>query len=461
MTTFGQTSRLMTRTKTRFLCSACGATATKWMGRCPQCQEWNTLAEELIPERTSAFTEKKEAEKAIPVLLDEISTNGEMRITVRDPELSRVLGGGVVLGSVILMAGEPGAGKSTLLLQLAQDPALHMLYITGEESASQIKMRAERLGIRSRNCHIMMETNIHHIIEAIRKTGAGVIVIDSIQTLYTPDLESVPGTVGQIRECSYQLQQLSKETGYTIFLVGHINKEGDIAGPKLMEHIVDVVLQLEGDRQYHFRLLRCVKNRFGSTREIGIYEMKGAGLIPVENPSAWLIPADHIQRTSGTAIALVMEGYRPFLIETQALVSTAVYGTAQRSSTGYDIRKLHLMLAVLEKRCGFFFGNQDVFVNVAGGLRVTEPAIDLALAVALVSSLQDIPVPRNVCFTGEVGLSGEIRQVQQIEKRVAEAARLGYKKIYIPAGSQIEKESKNAIVEEVQLLVGLFEKVFA
>lgn len=452
----------MSKLKTRYVCSNCAATSTKWMGRCPQCNEWNTLVEEIVEARpVSQLLKKQQEEKAVPVLLGDISQDTEMRISMKDPELSRVLGGGIVPGSVILIAGEPGAGKSTLLLQLALDPNLKMLYISGEESASQIKMRAQRLGIQSEQCHIMVETNVHHISEAIRKINAGVVIIDSIQTLYSPDLESVPGTMGQIRECSYQLQQLSKETGITIFLVGHITKEGDIAGPKLMEHIVDVVLQLEGDRQYNFRLLRCAKNRFGSTREIGIYEMRGAGLIPVENPSGWLIPADHQHRTSGTSIALVMEGYRPFLIETQALVSTAVYGTAQRSASGYDLRRLHLMLAVLEKRCGFFFGNQDVFVNIAGGLKVSEPAIDLALVVALVSSLQDITVPRDICFTGEVGLSGEIRPVQQTEKRISEALRLGYQQVFVPAGSQItDNKLKNGVVE-VRMLHDLFEKVFA
>jgi DNA repair protein RadA/Sms len=383
-----------------------------------------------------------------------------MRVAIGDPEIERVLGGGMVPGSVILLAGEPGAGKSTLCLQLALNPALRILYISGEESASQIKMRAQRLGIKGDNCHILAETDLNKIIESITDIQSGIVIIDSVQTLYSPDIESVPGSVSQIRECSYRLQQVAKHTGITIILVGHITKEGDIAGPKLMEHIVDVVLNLEGDRQYHLRLLRCIKNRFGSTREIGIYEMKGLGLIPVQNPSEWLIPADHVQGTSGSCIALVCEGFRPFLIETQALVSTAVYGTAQRSTTGYDIRRLHLMLAVLEKRCGFFFGNQDVFLNVAGGLKVTEPAIDLALAVALVSSLQDIPVPRDICFAGEVGLSGEIRPVQQVDLRVSEATRLGYKKIYIPAGSQIDQNTKNSSVVKVRLLRELFENVF-
>ncbi|MEO5905949.1 MAG: DNA repair protein RadA, partial [Saprospiraceae bacterium] len=353
----------MSKVKSRYVCSNCGATSSAWMGRCPQCNEWETFTEELISPKPGpqALKDAKE-KKSIPVLLEEISLEADMRVGMKDPELSRVLGGGVVPGSLILMAGEPGAGKSTLLLQLALDPALKMLYISGEESASQIKLRAQRLGIKNDQCHIMVETDVNRIVEAINKIDAGIVIVDSIQTLYSPDLESVPGTVSQIRECSYRLQQLSKETGITIFLVGHITKEGDIAGPKVMEHIVDVVLHLEGDRQYNFRLLRAVKNRFGSTREIGIYEMKGIGLMPVDNPSEWLIPADHTHRTSGTCIALVMEGFRPFLIETQALVSTAVYGTAQRSTTGYDIRRLHLMLAVLEKRCGFFFGNQDVFL---------------------------------------------------------------------------------------------------
>lgn len=451
----------MSKAKTRYICSNCGATASGWMGKCPECNSWDTMTEEVISGKGGPGVSKEMAgDKPIPTLLSEISMETDMRVQVGDPELERVLGGGVVPGSVILMAGEPGAGKSTLLLQMAANPGLRMLYISGEESATQIKMRAHRLGIKGEHCHILAETDLTRVIDAIMNIQAGIVIIDSIQTIYSPDLESVPGSVSQIRECSYRLQQLSKQTGITIILVGHITKEGDIAGPKLMEHIVDVVLHLEGDRQYNFRLLRCVKNRFGSTREIGIYEMKGMGLVPVENPSEWLIPADHNHRASGSCISLVCEGFRPFLIETQALVSTAVYGTAQRSTSGYDVRRLHLMLAVLEKRCGFFFGNQDVFLNVAGGLKVTEPAIDLALAVALVSSLQDIPVPRDICFAGEVGLSGEIRPVQQLDKRIAEATRLGYKKIYIPASGQLDIPKSNTTVVQVKLLRDLFELVF-
>jgi DNA repair protein RadA/Sms len=451
----------MSKTKTRYICSNCGATASGWMGKCPECNSWDTMTEEVISGKSgSGVSKQMTGDKPIPTLLSEISMETEMRVQVGDPELERVLGGGVVPGSVILMAGEPGAGKSTLLLQMAANPGLRMLYISGEESATQIKMRAHRLGIKGEQCHILAETDLTRVIDAIMDIQAGIVIIDSIQTIYSPELESVPGSVSQIRECSYRLQQLSKQTGITIILVGHITKEGDIAGPKLMEHIVDVVLHLEGDRQYNFRLLRCVKNRFGSTREIGIYEMKGMGLVPVENPSEWLIPADHNHRASGSCISLVCEGFRPFLIETQALVSTAVYGTAQRSTSGYDVRRLHLMLAVLEKRCGFFFGNQDVFLNVAGGLKVTEPAIDLALAVALVSSLQDIPVPRDICFAGEVGLSGEIRPVQQLDKRIAEATRLGYKKIYIPASGQLDIPKSNTTVVQVNLLRDLFELVF-
>ena len=450
----------MSKVKTRFICSSCGATSSGWMGKCPQCSEWNTIVEEVISSTGSNASKRKRDAPGVPTLLSEILEMDEMRVRIGDPELERVLGGGMVPGSVILLAGEPGAGKSTLLLQMAGFQNLKLLYISGEESPRQIKMRATRLGLKGDQCHILAETDLTLITEAITKLKAGIVIIDSIQTMYSPDLESVPGSVSQIRECSYRLQQLGKATGITIILVGHITKEGDIAGPKLMEHIVDVVLHLEGDRQYNFRLLRCVKNRFGSTREIGIYEMKGLGLIPVENPSEWLIPADHQHRASGSCIALVCEGFRPFLIETQALVSTAVYGTAQRSTSGYDTRRLHLMLAVLEKRCGFFFGNQDVFLNVAGGLKVAEPAIDLALAVALVSSLQDIPVARDICFAGEVGLSGEIRPVQQLDKRIAEAKRLGYKKIFIPASGNAEILASDSTVVKVRLLNEVFEQLF-
>lgn len=450
----------MAKTGTRYVCSQCGAASTRWMGRCPHCQAWDTLVEEVV-RSTVATTRsgRRDAEAPVPVLLADIPMEGEVRIGIGDPEFSRVLGGGVVPGSLILLAGEPGAGKSTLLLQLASSPGLRILYISGEESAAQIKMRARRLGVEGASCHILAETDLRRIEEAILHIGAGIVIIDSIQTLYTPDLDSVPGSVAQIRECSHRLQQLAKGTGITIILVGHITKEGEIAGPKLMEHIVDVVLQLEGDRQHDLRLLRSNKNRFGSTLEIGIYEMRGGGMVPVDNPSAWLVPADHAHSASGSSVALVCEGYRPFLIETQALASTAVYGTAQRSTTGYDIRRLHLMLAVLEKRCGFFFGNQDVFLNIAGGLKVTEPAIDLAVAVALVSSLQEIPVPRDVCFAGEIGLSGEIRPVQLLEKRIAEARRLGYQRIYVPAGGSSEMPSDPSVIR-VKWLRDLFETVF-
>lgn len=450
----------MSKVKTRYICSSCGATASGWMGKCPECNEWDTMTEEVIGVSKGNRGKNVNGDVSRPTLLSEISEMDEMRVKIGDPELERVLGGGVVPGSVILLAGEPGAGKSTLLLQMAGYKNLNLLYISGEESPNQIKMRASRLGLKGEHCHILAETDLSRVTEAIKSINAGIVIIDSIQTVYSPDLESVPGSVSQIRECSYRLQQLGKATGTTIILVGHITKEGDIAGPKLMEHIVDVVLHLEGDRQYNFRLLRCIKNRFGSTNEIGIYEMKGLGLIPVENPSEWLIPADHNHRASGSCIALVCEGFRPFLIEAQALVSTAVYGTAQRSTSGYDTRRLHLMLAVLEKRCGFFFGNQDVFINVAGGLRVSEPAIDLSLAVALVSSLQDIPVPRDFCFAGEVGLSGEIRPIQQLDKRIAEATRLGYKKIFIPVSANVEIPKSNTTVIQVRLLTDMFEQLF-
>lgn len=451
----------MSKTRRRYVCSHCGATATSWMGRCPECREWDTMVEEVLTTSASNTASKLSQDEAVaPELLSGLSFEQEMRVKTGDPELERVLGGGIVPGSVILLAGEPGAGKSTLLLQLAANPALRMLYVSGEESKSQIKMRADRLGIQGDQTWILSETDLTKILQAIQEVGAGIVVIDSIQTIFSPELESVPGSVAQIRECSYRLQQHAKQNGITVILVGHITKEGDIAGPKLMEHIVDVVLQLEGDRQYHLRLLRSAKNRFGSTREIGIYEMRGEGLSPVENPSEWLIPADDVYRAPGSCIGLICEGFRPFLIETQALVSTAVYGTAQRSTSGYDIRRLHLMLAVLEKRCGFYFGNQDVFLNIAGGFRVSEPAVDMAVAVALVSSLQDIAVPRDYCFAGEIGLSGEIRPIQQTEKRIDEATRLGYKKIFIPALTQPVNSPVGEHVVQVRQLNELFAIIF-
>jgi DNA repair protein RadA/Sms len=450
----------MSKRKSRYVCQQCGATSTNWMGRCPQCQAWDTYVEEITESKQTNSKSSLSVDRAQPSLLSEIILEHEVRIAVEDHELTRVLGGGIVPGSVILIAGEPGAGKSTLLLQLAKDPSLRLLYISGEESAMQIKLRAKRLGIEGKNSHVLAESNLPNILEAIDKIDAGVVIIDSIQTMYTPELESVPGSVSQIRECSYRLQQIAKQKAITIILVGHITKDGDIAGPKLMEHIVDVVLNLEGERQFNLRLLRSVKNRFGSTREIGIYEMQGDGLIPVENPSAWLIPADHGESTSGSAVALICEGYRSFLIETQALVSTAVYGTAQRSPTGYDIRRLHLMLAVLEKRAGFHFGHQDVFLNIAGGLKVNEPAIDLSVAVALVSSLQDLRIPRDYCFAGEVGLSGEIRPVQQLDIRIAEATRLGYSRIFVPASGTKPTGDPHPNVVEVRRLNDVFEQIF-
>lgn len=387
-----------------------------------------------------------ERKKAIP--LSEVTSSRAMRIPLIDQELSRVLGGGIVTGSVILIGGEPGIGKSTLLLQLARDDRMDILYVSGEESAEQIKIRATRMGISGEKCAIFTETQVEKIIAEAKEVMPACIIIDSIQTIHSPALESSPGSVTQVRECTYTLQQFSKATQIPVFIIGHITKEGAIAGPKVLEHIVDVVLQFEGDQHYHYRILRALKNRFGSTFEMGLYEMAGNGLRPVENPSELLI-SQSSDSLSGSAIAATIEGLRPFLVEAQALVSTAVYGTAQRSATGYDLRRLHMLLAVLEKRGGFLFANQDVFLNIAGGIRLSDPALDLALAVALVSSLENMPVSNKWCFSGEIGLSGEIRAVQNAEKRIQEAGRLGFERIFIPANNAKALEGKEFGIEIV------------
>jgi len=426
----------MAKAKTIFFCSSCGASSPKWMGKCPQCGEWNTYQEEVIQKETAAEekrrswagTGKGEAPKATP--LGAIQTGATSRMATPDGELNRVLGGGIVPGSLVLIGGQPGIGKSTLLLQVAVQLPAKVLYVSGEESEEQIKMRADRLPEGKSDCYILTETNTTKILQQAQELQPQLLVVDSIQTMSSPHLDSAPGGVSQVRECAAELLRFAKETNIPVFLIGHINKEGDIAGPKLLEHIVDCVLQFEGDRHNTYRILRTLKNRFGSTDEMGIYEMRSAGLREVSNPSELLL-SQKDDDLSGCAVAATMEGLRPMLIETQALVSKSVYGTPQRSATGFDMRRLQMLLAVLEKRCGYYFSMNDVFLNLAGGIRVEDPAIDLAIVSALISSLLDVSVPSNVCFAGEVGLSGEIRAVSRIEQRIAEADRLGFKEIYI------------------------------
>lgn len=426
----------MAKTVTRYVCQNCGATTTKWLGYCSQCGSWNSYEEEVVrPSGAGKSTRRQigQSPAESPVQpLHEVSSEDFQRFEVEDSEINRVLGGGIIPGSVTLLAGQPGIGKSTLMLQLACRNALKVLYVTGEESKEQVRMRADRIGIENEACYLNCETELGAILKTIEDLKPDLVILDSIQTAWTDMLESAPGTISQIRECASQLQQFSKAQQTAVFLIGHITKEGAIAGPKVLEHIVDVVLQFEGDPHYHYRIMRCLKNRFGSTDEMGIYEMGSEGLRPVENPSEIFL--SHAGTgLSGSAISVILEGQRALMMETQALVSPAVYGTAQRSATGFDVRRMHMLLAVLEKRSGFMFSQHDVFLNLAGGLRVSDPGLDLAVVAALVSSLQDIAVDAKSCFTGEVGLSGEIRGIGRVEQRIREAGRLGFEQIYIPA----------------------------
>ncbi|NBC09406.1 MAG: DNA repair protein RadA [Bacteroidetes bacterium] len=426
----------MAKIKTIFACTSCGATSPKWIGKCPHCGEWNTYVEEVLSKDTAteakdkAWKSSSQASGNRPVALPDIKTGKTDRLSTPDGELNRVLGGGIVPGSLVLIGGQPGIGKSTLLLQLALQVPYTILYISGEESDEQIKMRADRLGGQAGNCYILAETNTNKLLKHAQNLKPDLIIIDSIQTLSSPHIESMPGSVSQVRECAGELQRFAKEQHIPIFLIGHITKEGSIAGPKLLEHIVDAVLQFEGDRNYTYRILRTIKNRFGSTDELGIYEMQADGLREVSNPSELLL-SQKDEGLSGSAIAATIEGMRPMLIETQALVSTSVYSSPQRSATGFDLRRLNMLLAVLEKRVGLPYAQNDVFLNLAGGIRVDDPAIDLAIVAALISSLEDVAIPTDVCLAGEVGLSGEIRAVNRIEQRIQEANRLGFKEIYI------------------------------
>lgn len=425
----------MAKVKTVFYCQNCGAQSSKWIGKCPTCGQWNTYIEEVIQkeEKKSPGWRKSDKPKTVssPKPLSSITYNEDNRLVTPSKELNRVLGGGIVQGSLTLIGGEPGIGKSTLMLQLAlRLKNVRVLYVSGEESEQQIKMRADRIGIKNEDCYILTETSTANIFYQIKELEPQLLIIDSIQTLQSDSIDSTAGSISQIRECAGEFQRYAKESGVPVFLIGHITKEGSIAGPKILEHMVDTVLQFEGDPRHTYRILRTAKNRFGSTSELGIYEMQGAGLREVNNPSEILI-TQRDEPLSGITIASTLEGLRPMLIETQALVTQAVYGTPQRTSTGFDLRRLSMLLAVLEKRCGYFFGVKDVFLNIAGGIKVDDPAIDLAVVCALISSFDDVPVPSNICFAGEVGLSGEIRAVNKIEQRISEADKLGFEKIII------------------------------
>jgi DNA repair protein RadA/Sms len=421
----------MAGTKVAFFCNSCGHESPKWVGKCPSCGEWNSFVEELIKKGNAApvkLTTTKEKSKPRPIT--HIETGVTQRIDLGNGELNRVLGGGLVYGSLVLVGGQPGIGKSTLMLQLALGAPGIVLYVSGEESEEQIKMRADRLGNISERCYLYTEISISSIIEEARKLNPTLIIIDSIQTIYSPFIDSAPGSISQTRECTAELQRFAKESNIPIFIIGHITKEGGLAGPKILEHIVDVVLQFEGDQNYLYRILRTLKNRFGSTDELGIYAMEEGGLREISNPSELLLSQNE-ECLSGSVIAASMEGMRPLMIETQALVTQSVFGTPQRSATGFDMRRLGMLLAVLEKRCGLPIGHNDVFLNIAGGIKVTDPAIDLAIFVALISSLNNIGIDKKVCFAAEIGLTGEIRGVSKIDQRVQEANRLGFEIIYV------------------------------
>ncbi len=439
----------MAKAKTAFVCTECGFESAKWLGRCPACHQWNTIKEITIasasPSKGGAVVSAAGLSrgKVAPRRLSEIDASEEERIDTHDAELNRVLGGGIVPGSLILLGGEPGIGKSTLLLQtILNMPDRRILYVSGEESERQIKLRAERLSAVSQNdasapvkdsdnLYLLCESNLEHIFEQVKELEPELLIVDSIQTMATELVESSPGSVTQIRECTTALLKFAKEQNVPVLLIGHITKEGSIAGPKVLEHIVDCVLQFEGDRHYMYRILRGIKNRFGSTSEIGIYEMLSSGLRPVANPSELLL-SQHTSELSGVAISAAIEGVRPFLIETQALVSTAAYGTPQRSATGFDIRRLNMLLAVLEKRVGFKLGAKDVFLNIAGGIKVADPAMDLSIIAAVLSSNVDTPIESGTAMAGECGLSGEIRPVTRITQRIAEAQKLGFQRFVLP-----------------------------
>lgn len=456
------------KVKTVWFCTECGNEAPKWMGQCPACGAWNTMVEEKVAtgasksasqRGTAAFGTSRQSGN-VPVKLSEVSSMDQDRISLNLPEVDRLLGGGLVKGSLVLIGGEPGIGKSTLSLQIPLvNPSLNVLYVTGEESVAQVKMRAARIGGDDSNCLIFSETQIDLVIEQAMRQTPDLLIVDSVQTMFTDTLDGSPGSVSQVRECAALLLRYAKQTGIPVILIGHITKEGSIAGPKVLEHIVDVVLQFEGENKGAYRLLRGIKNRFGSTAELAVFEMTGTGLREVTNPSEMLIPM-HEEGLSGVAVAAMLDGTRPFLIEVQALVASAAYGTPQRSATGFDSRRLNMLLAVLERRAGFKLSQKDVFINMAGGLKVTDPACDLSVICAVLSSNFDFPIPSDVCFAGEVGLSGEIRPVGQTDRRIAEAGRLGFKRIFVSQYASFDKAPKGLEVVKVADVPALVKSLF-
>ena len=448
------------KTQSAFFCQSCGTQSPKWLGKCPQCNEWNTFVEEITTKENDTKGSFKSNKIYKPTLVSNIDYKNEKRIVTNDNELNRVLGGGIVPGSLILLGGDPGIGKSTLLLQFAlSSKSKKILYVSGEESEKQIKMRAERINRNSEHCYILTETSTQNIFQQIEKLQPDILVVDSIQTLHTANIDSSPGSVSQIRECTAELIKYAKETSTAVFLIGHINKDGAIAGPKILEHMVDTVLQFEGDRNHVYRILRTIKNRFGSASELGVYEMNQEGLREVSNPSEILI-SERDEATSGVGIAATIEGARPLLVEIQSLVSSAVYGTPQRSATGYDTKRMNMLLAVLEKRCGFRLGAKDVFLNITGGIKIDDTAIDLAVVCSILSSDHDLALNTLTCFAGEIGLSGEIRAVNRIESRIAEAEKLGYNKIIISKYNKFNPKAFNIEIIQCSKIEQVFKLLF-
>lgn len=451
----------MSKVKTSFFCQNCGTQHAQWQGQCNSCKQWNTLIEEVVekPDKKNWKSEKKASTISKPLKINQIEISSESRINTGDAELNRVLGGGIIPGALMLLGGEPGIGKSTLLLQIAMTVGCKVLYVSGEESQRQIKIRSDRMDTSSDQCYVLSETKTQNIFSQIESLAPELVVIDSVQTLHTDYIDSSPGSVSQIKECTAEFIKFAKETHVPVFLVGHITKDGQIAGPKILEHMVDVVLHFEGDRNHIYRILRTQKNRFGATSEIGIYEMQSKGLRPVSNPSELLI-SQKDEKLSGHAIAATIEGIRPLMIEIQALVSTAVYGTPQRTTTGYNTKRLNMLLAVLEKRAGFALGAKDVFINITGGINIVDPAIDLAVIVAILSSYHDINVSESFCFAAEVGLSGEIRPVPKTEQRIQEASKLGFDTIVISKFAKISKQNESIKVLAVSKIEALISALF-